>query len=146
MSILIKTINYEISGRGQGKVGLEVELQKRAYKYVLTPKIYDVAYNDEQALISMKHLNEMCIADKYGDQPENISEKIWEQIHIIIDKLYNEAEIEYIDITPYNFIEKDNKIYIIDFGDAYYRTKSKKINWFLEKFLNGFNGWNPDFE
>ena len=59
--------------------------------------------------------------------------------------LYDNEGIEYIDITGYNFIEKDKKIYIIDFGDAQYSKKWKKINWFLEEFLNGHHGWNPDF-
>jgi hypothetical protein len=58
---------------------------------------------------------------------------------------YDNEGIEYIDITGYNFIEKDNKIYIIDFGDAEYSKKWKKTNWFLEEFLNGHHGWNPDF-
>ena len=43
-------------------------------------------------------------------------------------------------------IEKDNKVYIIDFGDAYYIKKNKPINWFLQEVLDGYNGWNPDFK
>ncbi len=54
--------------------------------------------------------------------------------------------IEYIDITPYNFIELNNKIYLIDFGHARFRTKSKSINWFLKRFLfDMINEYNPDF-
>ena len=60
--------------------------------------------------------------------------------------LYYEEGIEYIDITGYNFIEKDNKVYIIDFGDAIYTKSHIEMNWFLSYFLGGHNGWNPDFK
>jgi len=58
--------------------------------------------------------------------------------------LYLECDIEYIDVTPYNFIEKDDKVWIIDFGDA--RDAPKK-NWFLgNMFKDGkMTQWNPDF-
>ncbi len=59
-----------------------------------------------------------------------------------------EEEIAYVDITPYNFIEIDDKIYIIDFGHATY-TKSLDEDrfWFLKDFLYGYklNIYNPDF-
>jgi RIO-like serine/threonine protein kinase len=95
--------------------------------------------------VTMEHLDALCLADMYTDDPEKIPAEIWEKIRNIVRILYNDEGIEYIDITGYNFIEKDNKIYIIDFGDAKYTKKTEKINWFLEEFLNGYNGWNPDF-
>ena len=61
---------------------------------------------------------------------------------VIIEILYYTENIEYIDITPYNFIEKNEKIYIIDFGHANYR---KAKNYFLREFLDGLNKWNSDF-
>jgi serine/threonine-protein kinase RIO1 len=98
-------------------------------------------------IILMENLNELCIADKYGDLPEHITNELWEQIHDIIEYLYETEGIEYIDITPYNFIEKEGKVYIIDFGHAKYVDKKKKINWFLDEFINdGINEWNPDFK
>jgi tRNA A-37 threonylcarbamoyl transferase component Bud32 len=139
-----KVIKYE--NKSLGKISLEVELQRTAYKYKFTPEIYDVTYNQTEAIISMENLNEMCIADKYGEDPKNISTEYWNQIRKILNTLLDEEGIEYIDITPYNFIEKENKIYIIDFGDAYYTTKRKGINWFLQDVLDGYDGWNPDFK
>jgi len=139
-----KIIKY--ADRSQGKISLEVELQIVAYKYKFTPKIYDVSYQKDEAVISMENLNEMCIADKYGEDPKNIPKEYWNQIRKILETLLYEEGIEYIDITPYNFIEKENKIYIIDFGDAYYTTKRKGINWFLQDVLDGHEGWNPDFK
>lgn len=55
---------------------------------------------------------------------------------------------EYIDISPYNFIIKNNKVYIIDFGHAYWCNKDCKIkNWFLHDFIvDEYNGYNSDFK
>jgi hypothetical protein len=83
----------------------------------------------------------------YGDDPADIPDWIWEQIRLIIQILYDEEGIEYVDITPYNFMESNRKIYILDFGDARYIPETDEpINWFLEEFLEGTNSWNPDFE
>lgn len=92
----------------------------------------------------MEDLNAECLADVYGENPENIPTWIWNEIRSIITILFNEEGIEYVDITPYNFIEKDNRIYIIDFGDAKYTDG--QVNWFLSEFLDGENSWNPDYK
>jgi hypothetical protein len=81
----------------------------------------------------------------YGENPNVLPKKYWHQIRNILETLLYEEGIEYVDITPYNFIEKEDKIYIIDFGDAYYTNTNDKINWFLQEVLDGFEGWNPDF-
>lgn len=128
------------------KIALEVELQTVAHKYSFAPEIYDYGYNydDEEGVIDMEFIDEVCLADKYGVEPENIPEYIWDKIRCILNILFFEEGICYIDITPYNFIEKDGEVYIIDFGDAYY---SKNMNEFLNKFLvENHNGWNPDFK
>jgi tRNA A-37 threonylcarbamoyl transferase component Bud32 len=139
-----KTIKYdEVS---KEKIALEVELQNVVYKYKFTPKIYNVKYNKNEAVITMENLNEMCLADKYGEEPFDIPNHYWKQIRTILETLLYEEGIEYIDITPYNFIEKEDKIYIIDFGHAYYTNTGKKINWFLQELLDGSNSWNPDFK
>ena len=132
--------------KGKGNICLEVELQRVAHKYDFTPEIFDVSFYDDECVIVMENLEELCLADKYGDLAEHIPVEYWKQIRSILSTLFEEEGIEYIDITPYNFIEKDNKIYIIDFGDAYYTHKSKKVNWFLKEVLDGHNGWNPDFK
>jgi tRNA A-37 threonylcarbamoyl transferase component Bud32 len=145
MSIYTKIIPYT-EKKGKGKICLEVELQRCVHKYGLTSEIYDVDFADDECIISMEDLEAQCLADKYGDLPEHIPIKYWEQIRTILAILFEREGIEYIDITPYNFIEKSDKIYIIDFGDAYYTHKSKKVNWFLKEVLDGYNGWNPDFK
>jgi hypothetical protein len=72
---------------------------------------------------------------------------IWKEIQRILTILYEREGIEYIDITGYNFIQETdtNKIWIIDFGDAYYTIPERPINWFLKEILDGGKGWNPDF-
>lgn len=143
MSLYLKNLSYEFYSKG--KIGLEAELQRIAYKFVPTPNVFELVYNDIEGIIVMENLNSSCLADIYGDDPADIPIEIWEQIHEIIKTLYEKANIEYIDITPYNFIEKENKVYIIDFGHAYYKNQHTKTNWFLQDFLDGLNEWNPDF-
>jgi len=134
------------------KIEREVEMQKIASNYGFSPKVikHTITFNKTDGKyignITMEHINEMCIADKYGDDPKKVPIIIWDQIRVILNILYYQEGIEYIDITGYNFIEKNNKVYIIDFGHAIYSSKDKPINWFLEYFLDGHNMWNPDFK
>jgi tRNA A-37 threonylcarbamoyl transferase component Bud32 len=52
--------------------------------------------------------------------------------------------IEYLDVTPYNFIEKDGTVYIIDFGHA--RNVSDYLDDYLDDiFANWKLKWNPEF-
>ena len=58
------------------------------------------------------------------------------------------ANIIYPDITGYNFIEHDNKIWIIDFEHSFFRTKDKEnVNEkFVKKFIQNPLEWNPYFK
>jgi serine/threonine protein kinase len=146
MSIFTKKILYSdyITNK---EIENEIELQKISAKHGFSPKIIDYTFDEMGCIINMENLNEMCLADKYGDLPEHISKNIWRQIHDIVEYLYEQEGIEYIDITPYNFIEKDDKVYIIDFGHARYTNDNIKINWFLQEFINDrIREWNPDFK
>ena len=72
---------------------------------------------------------------------KDVPEKIWKEIYKIISKLYYH-DIHYVDISPFNFmVDKNDKVYIIDFGDAY----ECKVNWFLKDFIDGEKSWNSDF-
>lgn len=62
-----------------------------------------------------KKIDAICLANKYGDKPYNIPKHCWYQIKYIISLLFDGECIENIDMTPYNFIEKNDKIYLIDF-------------------------------
>lgn len=141
--MFIKTILYS-DIVNKTNVYLEAELQTLASKYGFSPIVYNVIYEEDRARIVMDKIDEMCLADKYGEKIEDIPQYIWDEIRNILKTLYDEENIEYVDITPYNFIEKEGKVYIIDFEHAYYNIYDD-INWFLEEFLLGENKWNPDF-
>ena len=87
----------------------------------------------------MERIEGMTLADFYGD---DIPEFAWKEVRRIVGLLLQNG-IQYVDITPYNFMieEKTEKIYVIDYGHA----KKFNVNWFLMDFLGGSNKWNPDF-
>ena len=130
------------------KDSLEIELQDIASKHGFAPCIDRV----DGLLMQMEEIKGSCLADIYTDDPKKVPDWIWAEIHRILSVLFECDGIEYIDITAYNFIleEGSDKIWIIDFGDAYYskvgQTDDKKpVNWFLREVLDGEKSWNPDF-
>lgn len=122
----------------------EVELQKIASSYGFSPRVLSHNKLEDSSFIMMEDLEAECLADVYGENPDNIPLWIWDEIRSMVTALFNQEGIEYVDITPYNFIEKDNRIYMIDFGDAKYTNG--EVNWFLSEFLDGENSWNPDYK
>jgi tRNA A-37 threonylcarbamoyl transferase component Bud32 len=126
----------------------EAELQTIAATYGFAPKLHETLKVENSVVLCMDRLGSGCLADKYGDDEKEIPKWMWKEITRILVTLFEREGIEYIDITPYNFIETNGKIHIIDFGHAYYTPKDgggKPKNWFLRKFLEGEVGWNPDF-
>ena len=125
---------------------LEYIIHKHVYNLdiIKVPKIYD--YNKETKVMKMQKINNMCISDYYGEKSSDISDELFDKIRNIIKLLY-ENYIEYPDITGYNFIEKDNKVWIIDFGHASFNPSiyQNTSDPFVLKFINGYNGWNPNF-
>jgi tRNA A-37 threonylcarbamoyl transferase component Bud32 len=105
------------------------------------PKI--IAYDYNAKVLVLEKINNMSISDFYGEEPSNVSPELFNKIRKIIQKLVDN-NIEYPDITGYNFIEYNNKIWIIDFEHS--KTIINKLNPFVEKFINGLNKWNPEFK
>jgi tRNA A-37 threonylcarbamoyl transferase component Bud32 len=133
--------------RSKKAAELEVELQTIAARHGLAPAVISSSYLEDECVICMENAGQ-CLAALYSDDSKKIPKAFWQQIRHILEVLYEVEGIEYIDITSYNFTEKNGKIYIIDFGDAYYTKKSrgeKPANWFLRDFLEGAYEWNPDF-
>ena len=123
------------------KSPLETELQDVAASYGFAPKIHRLDGNVAQ----MDSVEGLCLADIYTDDPAEIPDPVWHDIERILAVLYEREGIEYVDITSYNFMkDTQGKIWIIDFGDAYY-SQTDNRNWFHEEFLDGINAWNPDF-
>lgn len=108
------------------------------------PKIYD--YNKETKVLKMQKITNLSLSDFFGEESTNISDELFHKIRNIIQILYHN-NIEYPDITGYNFIEKNNKIWIIDFGHASFNSSINEniSDSFINKFLKGHNGWNPEF-
>jgi RIO-like serine/threonine protein kinase len=131
-----------VSNRTEAQIRNEVELQKRAARKGFAPK---VIITDYKTYIKMDKIDLLCIADQYGAKFTDTAKHLRDQIYEIVRRLYYECDIEYIDVTPYNFIEDTTgRVWVIDFGDAL----PVKRNWFLEELLeNGFlTKWNPDFK
>ena len=144
MGIFTKIINYNYN-ICEEDAELEVELQIISSRYHFSPKIIETYFGEEHCNITMENLETLNLADNYGENPEDIPLDIWTQIRYILTVLYEEEGIEYIDITPYNFIEKDGKVFIIDFGHAYYTDFN--INGFLNEVMyHCLNEWNADFK
>lgn len=122
----------------------EIELQKIAASYGFAPKVLSSDGLD----FEMVKIYSPCLADVYGENPNDLPRWIWNEIIHILAILYEAEGIEYIDITPYNFIESNGFLWIIDFGHAFY-TESPVIpsNWFLRGLLETEErSWNPDFK
>jgi tRNA A-37 threonylcarbamoyl transferase component Bud32 len=92
----------------------------------------------------MEKIDNMNLSDMYGEEDHMIDEYYFDEIRTII-KTLAENNIEYPDITGYNFIEYDKKIWIIDFEHASIFKKNIKSS-FVNKFIKGSNRWNPDFK
>jgi len=120
------------------------EYKIHAYVYDLNivniPKI--IHYDKTTKQMKMVKVGTMNVSDFYGEKAEHVTKELFEKIRSVIKTLY-EHNILYIDITGYNFIECENKLWIIDFEHAKYNAKRK--NKFVEKFLKGTNEWNPEF-
>lgn len=122
----------------------EIEFQTIASRYDFCPKILKTEEDGDIVRIFMEDIEEEPLVHHYGEDPEDVPEWIWDEIRRMVQTLYEEEGIEYVDITPYNFIEKNDRIYMIDFGDARYTNGTP--DWFLSGFLEGENSWNPDYK
>jgi tRNA A-37 threonylcarbamoyl transferase component Bud32 len=119
----------------------------KIHKYVYNLNIVNIpkikSYNRKTKQMKMVRVGTMSVSDYYGETGEHIDDELFAKIRNVIQTLYDH-DILYIDITGYNFIENDNKLWIIDFEHATY-NHPRKTDEFVEKFLEGHNGWNPEF-
>ena len=109
----------------------EYYMHKYVYELgiVNIPKI--IAYDHERHVLVIEKIKNMCISDWYGAESNKIEPELFDKIRNIIKKLADN-NIEYSDITGYNFIEHNNQIWIIDF------EHSKVITGKLNKFVINF--------
>jgi len=118
----------------------EYDVHKYVYNLNLekvnVPKI--ISYDKQKEIMVMHKINALNLSDMFGEKSSDIDEYYFDEIRTII-KTLSDNGIEYPDITGYNFIEHDNKIWIIDFEHAHIRDT------FVDKFIQGRNKWNPRF-
>ena len=104
-------IKYQVSDK-------EHFIQQYVYQLniVNVPKI--IYYDEESKIMIMKKVEGMNLSDQYGDDATDIPNEIFEQVVKIVRNLVLH-NIEYPDLTGYNFIEDtDGKVWIIDFGHS----------------------------
>ena len=102
-------------------------------------------YKFIESQLTMQMIPALSISDMYGENFSNVPVHIIDNIRDIIATLYING-IEYPDITGYNFIEYQDKIWIIDFGHASYNSNPQSYDPFIMKFINGHNDWNPNYK
>lgn len=121
----------------------EYEMHKHVHSLgiVNTPKI--LAYDRDTKVMIMEKVNYMNVSDYYGEKETDISPELFKKIRKIIKTLYDN-NIIYPDITGYNFIEFDKRVWIIDFEHSNF--KPLLYDDFVVKFINGANKWNPRFK
>jgi tRNA A-37 threonylcarbamoyl transferase component Bud32 len=120
---------------------LKMHMHVNELNIVDCPKL--LSYNFVKKELTMKKIEGMSVSDMYGEESDKVPDKIFNKIRKIIKKLYDN-NIIYNDITGYNFMLSEDKIYIIDFEHAQLRS-DKQIDKFVLDFINGLNKWNPEF-
>ena len=125
----------------------EYEMHRYVYDLhiVNIPEI--ISYDKDNKILTMVNINKLNISDMYGENPEDVDEYLFDEIRKIIKKLA-EYNVEYPDITGYNFIETKSPegktlLWIIDFEHS--KLCKTITNKFVKKFIGGLNKWNPDF-
>lgn len=129
----------EFKNAKSGYVKNEATLLRKAARFGLSPKFLKT---DNKTFIEMDDLKEMTVEDLYG---EDIPPHILAGMFSLVWTLYHVCKIQYIDLWPRNFIERDGRVWVIDFGDA------KKANDIPDEYLmeilkaGKITHWNPHF-
>ena len=111
---------------------------------VNVPKI--INYDETNKIMIMKTVQGMNLSDKYGDNADDIPNESFDQVVKIVRNLVLH-NIEYPDLTGYNFVEdNDGKVWIIDFGHSKLMSSTLINNVHIQTICNGDKQWNPDFK
>jgi tRNA A-37 threonylcarbamoyl transferase component Bud32 len=122
----------------------EYKIHKYVYNLhiINTPRV--VSYDKKTKTMVMQKIKGMNIADLYGTMLSEVPKSIIEEIENII-RLLTTGDIEYPDVTGYNFILDENeKLWIIDYGHAVFNDNI--TNEYLMEVCEGIQKWNPEFE
>jgi tRNA A-37 threonylcarbamoyl transferase component Bud32 len=111
-------------------------------KIINVPKI--ISYDADRKILVMQKIDNMSISDFYGENTLDVPEKVLNEIREAVTKLY-QAHVEYPDITGYNFIRHNKKLWLIDFGHAKYNNNYLTYDPHISTFITGTNKWNKKF-
>ena len=123
----------------------EYFMQKYVYNLdiVKIPEI--IEYNDESKIMVMKKVGNHNLSDNYGEDAMDVPDELFSQVVKIVRNLVLH-NIEYPDLTGYNFVEdSDGKVWIIDFEHSSMRSTKQVTNIHIQNICNGYKKWNPDF-
>ena len=109
---------------------------------VNSPKI--VNYDAQKQVMVMEKIGNMSVSDYYDEYAKGVPKPLMKKIQQIVKTLYDN-NIVYPDITGYNFIEFDGKVWIIDFEHAQFKPLVEELDEHVELFINGLHEWNPQF-
>lgn len=120
----------------------EIYLQSLVAEIGLAPPILET---DNATFMVMERIPAMNIADYYNTSIRSLPHYVRNQIVSILETMYAVYGIQYPDITPYNFIEYNSKIWVVDFGHAY--NDDNLLHPLLSQiFKTGKLTWNKDFK
>ena len=109
---------------------------------VNSPKI--VNYDAEKEVMVMEKIDNMNVSDYYDEFAKGVPKPLMKKIQKIIKASYDN-NIVYPDITGYNFIEFDGKVWIIDFEHAEFKPLVSHEDEHVKLFIDGYHEWNPEF-
>lgn len=124
----------------------EYFMQKYIYNLdiVNIPEI--IEYNSDSKIMVMKKVGKDNLSHTYGENADDIPDDVFDQVVKIVRNLVLH-NIEYPDLTGYNFIEDtDGKVWIIDFEHSSMMTSKQVNNIHIQNICNGDKIWNPEFK
>jgi tRNA A-37 threonylcarbamoyl transferase component Bud32 len=109
---------------------------------VNVPKIFN--YDKKMKIMTLHKIMGMNLSDLYGENIKDVPKEKIKGVREII-KILTEYNIEYPDITGYNFmLDGREKLWIIDFEHSKYNLNITDD--YILSFCDGTNSsWNPDF-
>ena len=121
-------------------------MQQYVYQLNIVNVPQIIYYDEKNKIMIMKKVEGMNLSDKYGDNATDMPNEIFEQVVKIVRNLVLH-NIEYPDLTGYNFIEDtDGKVWIIDFGHSKMMSSNQINNIHIQNICNGDKKWNPEFK
>tara|TARA_B110000858_G_C17401761_1_gene292802 strand:+ start:79 stop:513 length:435 start_codon:yes stop_codon:yes gene_type:complete len=124
----------------------EYFMQKYIYNLdiVNIPEI--IEYNSDSKIMVMKKVGKDNLSYTYGEDADDIPNELFSQVVKIVRTLVLH-NIEYPDLTGYNFVEDiDGTVWIIDFEHSSMMTSKLVNNIHIQNICNGDKIWNPEFK